>query len=305
MSGRIDVHHHFTSPEYIDTASKVASLSPALRGWSPAQALESMERAGIRCAVLSLTVPGVSASDPGTARSLARHCNEFAAELRRKHPGSFGSFAVLPLPDVQGCLDEIPYAFDQLGANGVEMFTSYGTQWLGFAEFDPVFAALNERNAIVFVHPTSPAHCKSLIPDVNDTIIEFGAESARAVASLTIGGTVSKYPNVRFIFANGGGAMPVLVGRMLDVAAQPNIAPRLPNGLLYEIRRFWYDTARAAIPAAMASLKSIAPVSQILFGTDFPGGNVSAHIEGLQDCGLSAEELNAIEHGNAEALLQL
>jgi predicted TIM-barrel fold metal-dependent hydrolase len=119
-----------------------------------------------------------------------------------------------------------------------------------------------------------------------------------------INGTVVKNPDIRFIFSHGGGVTPMLAGRMAEILDhRPNAAEVTPNGVLAELRKFYYDTANAGRPAQIAALRGMAPTSQILFGTDYPFVKVAADIEDLQQTQFSQSEREAIERGNAMALL--
>jgi 6-methylsalicylate decarboxylase len=102
-----------------------------------------------------------------------------------------------------------------------------------------------------------------------------------------------------------GKPRPSLAGRFLGQAASRDslARPAEPNSRLYHLRRFFYDTAGSANPVQMTSLKMIVPVSQIVFGTDFPFGNSAGTARGLETCGFTAEELRGIDRENAVRML--
>src|SRR4029078_10197411 len=158
---RIDIHQHFVSPSFLAFlgAKNAVSAVPGFAAWkdySPARAVEARERVGTQPAMLSITAPGVWFGDAQEARKLAREMNEFAAaKMVADHKGRFRLFAGLPLPDVQGSLQEIAYALDTLKADGVGVLTSYGNAWLGDPQFAPVLEELNRRKAIVYTTPTA------------------------------------------------------------------------------------------------------------------------------------------------------
>jgi 6-methylsalicylate decarboxylase len=303
----IDVHHHLCSPAYIAAVTERAGLPElvvrVLRNGSPKKSLEDMDRAGVTKAIASLTTPGVWFGDAAEARRLARECNEHMAKIVADHPGRYGFFAALPMPDVEGSLKEIEYALDTLKADGIGFFTSYGERHLGDAAFAPVFAELNRRKAVAYTHPRRPDCCANLVPEISEAIVEYGTDTSRTIASLLFTGTASRCPDIRFLFSHAGGTMPFLIGRFLHQARLPHIAARLPNGALHELQRFFYDLAQASNPGATASLMKLVRISQVLFGTDFPYATAEAHLRGLAECGFSAADLRAIESENAAALL--
>lgn len=300
---RIDVHHHLTPPDYISALGPGIELPPPQRDWSVAKSIEDMDRSGVASAVVSLTTPGLWFGEAAAARRLARGCNEYAARMAADHPGRFGVFAALPLPNIEGSLREIEYALDVLHADGFALFTSYERHWLGDPLFEPVLAELNRRNALVHVHPTCMECCLNLIPDVNEATIEYGTDTARTIASLVFSGAASRFPNLRLIFSHAGGTMPALIERFVNLADLPHVAARLPNGLHYELRKFFYDTAQSANPVAMSALCCVAPTSQVLFGTDFPFRSADKHVRGLRECGFGERDLQLIESDNALGLL--
>jgi predicted TIM-barrel fold metal-dependent hydrolase len=300
---RIDVHHHHTPPPYLAALTARNILGP-VREWTPEKSLADMDRAGVATALTSITTPALRFLDEPGARKVARECNEYSAKLAADSKGRFGMFAAMPMPHVEATLHEIAYALDSLKADGIGLLTSYGDKWLGDPAFAPLMQELNRRKAVVYTHPTTANCCGNLIADVPDAIIEWGTDTTRTIASLVFSGTASRFSDVKFIFSHGGGTLPFLTERFTRLPqANKNVAARLPNGVEHELRRFYYDTAQAAHPYALASLTKLIPISQIVFGTDYPYRTAADHVKGLTDYGFSAPDLMAIERGNALRLL--
>ena len=288
---RVDVHHHYASPGFVAEMTRRDVGNPRYRLWTPQVSLDEMEEGAVATAMLSTSRPGIWYGDVELARKLARDLNDYGAQVKADYPGRFGLLATLPLPDVDGTLREIEHAFDTLNADGVAMMSNYDGSYLGDPRFTPVMEELNRRNAIVYEHPIredreNPANGVELVTDTTRTIV-----------SLLFHNTVVRFPDIRFIFAHGGGTVASTASRMgrLDQA--------LPNGLMYELQKFYYDTGQAYHLPLLTAYKSIIPISQILFGTDFPFRNAVETAAGLtENGGFSAAELRAIERGNALAL---
>jgi predicted TIM-barrel fold metal-dependent hydrolase len=301
---RVDVHHHFVPQIWArELRASIAETTrnPALLfDWTPERSLDELERSGTAMAVLSLTNPGPGPLPLAEARRLARACNDYAADLLRDHPGRFGAFAVLPLQDIDAAIEEAAYALDILKLDGIGLMTSHHGKWPGDASFAPLFEELNRRHAAVYLHPTV-SNCTAQIPGVSPSVIEFPIETARAVASLLFGGTLARCPEIKWIFSHGGGALPALAERMTRLFdAQSHLRPRAPAGALAELQRLYYDTAQATVPAALNALLSFVPVSQILFGSDYPMLPIGNAVEGLARLGLSDASVEAIERRNAQ-----
>jgi 6-methylsalicylate decarboxylase len=300
---RIDVHHHHTPPPYLDAITEHKIPGP-VRDWSPDKSLADMDRAGVATALTSITTPALRFLDEAAAQRLARECNEYSAKLAADSKGRFGTFAVMPMPHVDVTLHEIGYALDFLKVDGIGLLTSYGDKWLGDAAFAPVMEELNRRKAVVYTHPTTANCCGNLIPDVPDSIIEWGTDTTRTIASLVFSGTAARLRDVTFIFSHGGGTLPFLTERFVRLPqVNKGLAARVPNGVEHELRRFYYDTAQASHPYALASLTKLVPVSQIVFGTDYPYRTAADHVKGLTGHGFSAADLQAIDRDNALRLL--
>jgi 6-methylsalicylate decarboxylase len=296
---RIDVHSHVAPPALVQ-ALGAQRLGGGLAGWTPEKSLQDMDAAGVSTSMISIAPAGNPFSDPATATRLTHESNEYITRLAADHPGRFGLFASVPLPNIDASLVEIAYALDTLKADGIAMFTSYGNKWLGDPAFNPVFEELNRRRAVVYTHPATASCCGNLLPDVGDGIIEWGTDTTRAIARIVFGGAASRYPNLRIIFSHAGGTMPFLVERFVNMAKSAQFAPRFPQGFAGVAARFYYDTAQTSNPAAMSALSKVVPISQIVFGTDFPFRNAAEHVKGLKECGVfSAADLQAIDRRNA------
>lgn len=300
---RIDIHHHLAPPAYISRLASRMPLNPLLSGWTINRTLDDMAAAGIATAMLSISNPGLFFGDAGEARDLARASNEYGQSLVRDHPGRFGHFAALPMPDIDLSLAEARHALDVLGADGVTLFTSYGNKWLGDASFAPLFEELNRRRAIVYTHPIDVACCTNLQPGITNVAIEYGTDTTRTIASWVFGGFAERFPDITLIFSHAGGTLPFLIERMDFLARQGANRQRFPNGIRQLLRGLYYDTAQATDPAPMAALRHLVPISQVLFGTDFPYRRGAENVEGLARLSWTAEELAAVERGNAQRLL--
>jgi predicted TIM-barrel fold metal-dependent hydrolase len=303
---RIDVHHHYVSPAWMAALNKhyndyKFSGIETFRKYSVNAAVEAMDKGGVATSMLSTTTPGVWWGDDAQARHLARDMNEYGTRLAGDHKGRFRLFAVLPLPDADASLKEIEYALDTLKADGISVLSSYGTKWLGDPSFAPVWEELNRRKAVVYSHATAPDCCKTLQPGIDATTIEFNTDTSRSIISLIMSGTAARFPDIRFIFSHAGGTIPSLAGRFLQAqAAADKLAGEAePNSRLWHLRRLYYDTAGSANPVQMMSLKMIVPVSQIMFGTDFPWGDAARIAQGLAGCGFTEAELRGIDRENA------
>jgi 6-methylsalicylate decarboxylase len=218
-----------------------------------------------------------------------------------------------PAALIEGSLTEIRYALDTLKADGIAMWTNYGDRWLGHPSFAPVFEELNRRKVTVFTHPKAANCCGgNLVQDVPPPIVEYGTDTTRAVASLVLSGASSRYADLRFIFSHAGGTTPFLIERFVNYAQDPAAAARADAPMagpklrdpVAEIRKFYYDTAQSANRVPMLALKAAVPMSQILFGTDFPYRHAAEYVTGLRRIGVfSGQELAAIDRGNAARLL--
>ena len=306
---RIDVHFHVI-PQFYRDAVYAAGSGPAIGRypeWTPELALELMDRSEIELAITSLAQPGVQFVAAAEARVLARRCNDYAAELGARWPRRFGAFAVVPMHDPGDAVAEIDHVYDSLRFAGVCLFASYGEKFLGDPHFDPVLAALNDRDAVVFIHPTYHPSSRALDLKWPGFMMEYLFDTTRAAVNLVLSGAMDRFPRIRFILAHAGGVMPYFAWR-LSVA--PMIDPRLPQWsrerILAGFRRYWYDNALAPGETTMGALTTVAAPERIVFGSDWPFANarvVAAALEAHSAPGLHDDaQRTAIDRSNALAL---
>ena len=312
---RIDVHQHIYPPRFtkrmIDALVEDSPDYPASMylEWSPEQALAMMEKYSIDTVMVSLTSPGLWFGDAAAAREAAREFSELAAVMIRDNPGRFGAFAPIPLPDEAGAFAEIEYAFDKLKLNGIGLHSSYAGKLLGAREFATVFDELNRRAATVFVHPVANKNAHIDNPWLSLPILEFVFDTTRTIASLIASGTLARCPHIKFIFPHAGGAVFALA-RRIEPGVVRRLTPEqreayLPRGFAGALQTLNFDVVSASNPTAMAAVRTIAPVSRLLFGTDYPFVPPSSTIEQIRQIGLTPDELHAIECGNPLALCNL
>jgi len=301
---RIDTHHHFFAPSVLaEMVSRKIAEPPALN-WSLAKTLDDMDRAGTATSILSATTPQVSFADPALAKRLARKNNEYAAKLAGDHKGRFGSFAMLPMFNADDALKEVEYALDVLKADGIGLLTSYGDKWLGHPSFAPILDELNRRKAILYTHPTVANCCRNLLPDVPPTVVEYGTDTTRTIVNLVFSGAAARCPDLRFIFSHAGGSLPFLTERLQKMPViNKSLEARVPNGVMHELQRFYYDTAWTANAYALSSLLHLVPKDQVLFGSDYPYRTSEDNIKGLIAYGFTQGDLDTITRGNAVKLM--
>lgn len=274
-AGRIDVHAHYLTNRYrrevIEAGHGKPDGMPALPQWSASQALEVMDENGIATAMLSISSPGVYFGNPAKARLLARSVNDEGAQLVHDHPGRFGLFASLPLPDLDGALHEIEYALDVLKADGIVIETNQHGIYPGDARLDPIFAELDRRHAVLFIHPTSPqcTCCQPLTLGYPAPMIEFMFETSRAVANMMIQGTFDKFPNIRFIIPHAGATLPLLLERIVGFSGLLG-EPLDAEGVAAIVQRLHFDLAGFPVPHQLRALLEIANPDRLLYGSDWP-----------------------------------
>ncbi|WP_105972610.1 amidohydrolase family protein [Streptomyces geranii] len=301
---RIDVHQHLIPPERARAmAGRASGLGWPAPVWDEESALAMMDRRSIATGMLSYAAPLAAPDDPAGARTGARSVNEYTAQLVGKRSDRFGMFAVLPLPDVAGALAEAAHALDELNADGVMVLSNAQGHYLGDPAFEPLWAELDHRSAVVFVHPTAPPGRPD--PELPPApLVDFPYDTSRTALHLAMRGVPRRYPRMRMILPHAGGFLPYAAHRL---ALAGHLAPdTTPEDILADLRRFYFDTALAGSPATLPSLLAFADPERILFGSDFPmlPEEWSTGFDNGLDtyAGWGPGQLHAVNRGNAEKL---
>jgi predicted TIM-barrel fold metal-dependent hydrolase len=310
MTFTVDVHHHIL-PDFFwaatnETDNPVGGIMPP--PWSKEAALSFLDDAGIDVAITSISTPGVNTGDNVAARALARRCNEFCAGLVRDHPGRFGGFACLPLPDIDGSLEELRYALDELHLDGVVLFSNALGVYLGDHRLTPLFDELQRRRCVVFVHPNASPDPAAHGLGLPDSLIDFTADTSRAIAQMHYSNVFAHTPDVTYIFSHAGGTVPFLAGRFA-IVDQMDVIPGAEgrSSAADTFRRLYWDTALSWSDPVLAMLRSVVGMDRVLFGTDFPylrrdlAVNARGHIATTSE--LTDDERAAVLGGTAAALI--
>jgi 6-methylsalicylate decarboxylase len=271
-----------------------------LQKWTPSWSIEEMDKVGADVSILSISTPGSWTGNAEQSRKLARSINDYKAQIVRDHPKRFGFFATIPLPDIDGSLAEIAYAFDVLKADGICLLTNYDGKYPGEAAFAPVYDELNRRKAVVYSHAAAAPCVFNMQPTVPPAILEFMFDNTRAIVSLLQSGTFARCPDIKFIFSHCGGALAGLAGRIAGWSR--SFGDKAPGGAFPALKKLNYDTASMNNPVSFAAMMKLAGPEKLMFGSDFPWGTMAASKEPLHALGLSAEDLHNIEEGNARRL---
>jgi predicted TIM-barrel fold metal-dependent hydrolase len=274
LAGAIDVHAHFTTPAYRDALSRAGITEPDgfpyLPDWDQDGAVAAMDELGIAAALLSISSPGVHFGDDAAAARLARELNEAGAAAVAAHPDRFGLLASLPLPDVGAALAELRYAYDVLDADGVALLTNVGGVYVGDLAYAPLWAELDDRDAVVVLHPASPAAWEATSLGRPRPMLEFPLDTTRAVVDLVLRGVTVRHPRIRFVVPHLGAALPVLADRVQAFSRLFGAADGPPIDPVAELGRMYYDMAGAPLPRALPALLGLVRPDRLLYGSDHP-----------------------------------
>jgi aminocarboxymuconate-semialdehyde decarboxylase len=292
MSRTIDLHQHVIPDFYWQASNEdgnaAGGINPPL--WSLEGAIAYLDEAGIDAAVPSISTPGVHFGDDAAARTLARRVNEYIADISRDRRDRFGGFAALPLPDIDGSLQELAYACDVLELDGVSLMTNAGGSYLGDSRFDPIFAELQRRGAGVLVHPPPSPDPIAHTLGLPDALLDYPVDTSRAIAKLHYSNTFAHTPDVKYMFAHAGGTIPFLASRFAIVDAMNVIPGAEERGSFADtITRLYWDTASAFSDPVLHLLRSVTGLQNVVFGTDYPYPHDAISIAGLRHLQDTAE----------------
>lgn len=311
---RVDVHHHFTAPAWLDWAERqgVAQRDklPWWTRWDLGTALELMDKTGISTAVMTVAMLG-RLRERALRQESARVALRAAADVVEAHPARFAFFTPVFLNDLELSLWSVRHGLDELGAVGVSTRTSMDGVFLGDESHDRLLQELNERSAVISTHPMEvPGGGQDGgpgLPGMPPFVCDFLMDTTRAAINLIRNGTLDRYPNLTFVLPHGGGFLPYIASRLEILGG--HVTPRIEPGRVRDyLHRFYFDTAGPMSPCSTPTLLAAVDPGRILFGTDWPP--TPAHVvSGVatpaldSDPMLSESQLRGINRENALRLL--
>jgi predicted TIM-barrel fold metal-dependent hydrolase len=305
--GRLDVHAHYLPEPYRQVLERTGHTHPdgmpQIPVWSAGEHVALMDRLGVATALLSVSSPGVHVEGDAAASDLARAVNDAGRRAVVDHPGRFGLFGSLPLPDVDAAIAEIAYCCDELDVDGFVMLTSVDGTYLGDAAWDAAFAELDRRGARVLIHPTSPVCWERTSLGRPRPMLEFLFDTTRAVVNLVLTGTIARYPNLRVIVPHAGATLPVICDRVAGFAILLGVDPAVD--VLRDLASLHFDLAGTPIPRQLDALLAITTLEHLHYGSDYPFTPdfvVALAGERLDGAGDPPGSLNDVLRANSERL---
>ena len=267
--GVIDVHSHLITPEFVSTLENEGRLMDEgfpLPKYNVENHLKWMDEAGVEISVLTLAAPQPSSAE------VVRITNEAAARIKKEHPGRFLFCAALPLPDVSKAIEEAKYALDVLKADGIKLATNIDGQYLGAPELDTLFSVLNERKAVVILHPHRPEPVNQQVMQQTPLAMqEYLSETTRAVSNMISRNVLARYNNIKVVVPHCGAYLPLAIPRMKSLTPVMQ-ANKMVGEIDYEanLRALYYDLTGAHSPEVIRILLTITTPDHLLYGSDYP-----------------------------------
>jgi len=264
----VDVHSHIITPEFVSSLEREGRLMDEgfpLPKYNVENHLKWMDEAGVQTSVLTLAAP------QPTSEAI-RLCNEAAARIKREHPGRFKFCAALPLPDVNAAISEAIYALDTLKADGIKLATNVDGQYLGAPELDTLFSVLNERRAVIILHPHRPEPVsRQVMQQTPLAMQEYLSETTRAVSNMISRNVLARYNNIKVVVPHCGAYLPLAIPRMKSLTPVMQ-ANKMVGEIDYEanLRTLYYDLAGAHSPEVIRMLLTITTPDHLLYGSDYP-----------------------------------
>ena len=267
--GVIDVHSHIITPEFVyslENEGRLLDEGFPLPKYNVKNHLKWMDEAGVQTSVLTLAAPQPSSAE------VVRQTNEDAARIKKEHPDRFLFCAALPLPDVNAAIREAIYSLDTLKADGIKLATNIGGQYLGAPELDTLFSVLNERKAVLILHPHRPEPVnKQVMQQTPLAMQEYLSETTRAVSNMISRNLLARYNNIKVVVPHCGAYLPLAIPRMKSLTPVMQ-ANKMVGEIDYEanLRALYYDLAGAHSPEVIRMLLTITTPDHLLYGSDYP-----------------------------------
>ena len=271
----VDVHSHMIIPEYMEVlkahGAELEETFP-LPEWEAERHIAFMDSTGIRTAVLTMPAPQPYDDDMEESAECIRRVNEVSAEIKQRYPERFKFCAALPLPDVDAAIREAVYALDTLKADGVKLATNSRGQYLGNEMLDPLMEVLNERHAVIIIHPHRPTpYPERIIATTPLAMYEYPAETTRSVVNMLARNVLVRYPNLKIVVPHCGSFLPLALPRLKSILpAMVSRGYMQPIDWEGNLSRLYFDLAGNPTIEVLRSLLTITTPDHILYGSDYP-----------------------------------
>lgn len=271
----VDVHSHIIVPEYVEVlkahGAELEETFP-LPAWSAKQHVAFMDRVGIRTAVITMPAPQPYYDNAEESIRCIRRINEISAEIKRQYSGRFKFCAALPLPDVNAAIREAVYALDTLKADGIKLATNSRGQYLGDEALDPLMEILNERSAVIILHPHRPTpYSEKVVTTTPLAMYEYPAETTRAVVNMLARNVLVRYSNLKVVVPHCGSFLPLALPRMKSIlSAMVKQGYMQPIDWEANLSRLYFDLAGNPTKEVLHALLTITAPEHLLYGSDYP-----------------------------------
>lgn len=311
----IDIHSHFLPKPYMDCLA-ADGIDPTTEDGFPSPTWDLdehrafMDDAGIDFSVLSISSPHIHHGNNANAISAARAINDYAADVCRAEPERFGFCAVLPTPCIDESVDEAVRSLDTLGALGVKLPSNSCGLYLGNKKLAPLYEALDERNAPVIIHPAPPQQIPGDVFTAGPKpLFEFIGDTTRTVIDLITSGTLTTYPNIKFVVPHCGSFLPLLAHRLIGISKVLAVKGMMDEvDVMGSIKGLYFDLSGSPLPAGLDALMHITTADKLLYGSDYPYtpvGQIKQNAEALFGCDQVRPIEEQVRHTNAETLFGL
>jgi aminocarboxymuconate-semialdehyde decarboxylase len=323
----IDFHNHFYPPEYLRAVEAGPSQMKVTYDSQKNPLLHYpgdfnivvpghrdidyragvLEREGVDTQILTLTTPGTHIESPARAVELARLVNDCLARIVADRKGRFSALATLPLNNPEASVKEFERAFDELGFKGVMLFSNVNQVALSDRRFWPLYEKADERKAVFYIHPEFPAGVEAMTEYWLMPLLGFPFDTTLAAAKLVFTGIVERFPNIRWVLAHLGGAVPYLAERLdRGYEAFKDCRKNISRRPSEHLKNFYFDTVNFDRNALRLAVE-FAGTDHLMAGSDYPHqiGSLRKMIDSIDGLEISAPEKEAIFGGNAARLLGL
>ena len=323
----IDFHNHFYPAEYIEAIQKGPSnikvtfdadnnpllhypgdyniLVPEHRDIGSRE--NALRKEGIDMQILTFTTPGTQIETPERSVELARIVNNSFAKIKEDHSSRFTALATLPMNDVDASIIELERAFGELGFKGVTVFSNINGIALSDQRFWPLYRKANDLNAVFYIHPNFPVGVEAMTDYWLMPLVGFTFDTTLAAAKLVFSGVVERFPNIRWVLAHLGGAIPYLAERLdRGYFAFKECREQISQPPSEYLRKFYYDSVNFDVRALQLAV-DFAGADHILAGSDYPHqiGSLEKMVESIQNLNISPEEKTGMLGENAKKLLKM